>query len=63
MSQYQYYEFLALDRRLTDKELKEIRAVSTEWIARLADEEKVRLLREAVQGTDPQFGAKLLARS
>ena len=29
MSEYQYYEFLALDRRLTDKEMKEIRTVSS----------------------------------
>ena len=29
MSEYQYYEFLALDRRLGEKEMREIRAVSS----------------------------------
>lgn len=29
MSEYQYYEFLALDRRLTEKEMKELRAISS----------------------------------
>lgn len=29
MSEYQYYEFLALDRPLTDKEQRELRAIST----------------------------------
>ncbi|MEJ7617826.1 MAG: hypothetical protein WKF30_12895 [Pyrinomonadaceae bacterium] len=29
MSEYQYYEFLALDRSLTEREMKEIRAIST----------------------------------
>src|SRR5438105_487371 len=29
MSEYQYYEFLALDRRLGEKEMKEIRAISS----------------------------------
>lgn len=29
MSEYQYYEFLAVDRPLTDKEMRELRAVST----------------------------------
>src|SRR5205814_6875186 len=29
MSEYQYYEFLALDRRLTEKEMKELRALSS----------------------------------
>jgi hypothetical protein len=29
MSEYQYYEFVAIDRRLTDKEMAELRALST----------------------------------
>ncbi|HET9986825.1 MAG TPA: hypothetical protein VFQ38_24830 [Longimicrobiales bacterium] len=29
MSEYQYYEFLAIDRPLTDQQLRELRAVST----------------------------------
>lgn len=29
MSEYQYYEFLALDRSLTERQMKEIRAIST----------------------------------
>jgi hypothetical protein len=29
MSEYQYYEFLALDRPLTDKQLAELRSLST----------------------------------
>src|SRR5258708_19149956 len=29
MSEYQYYEFLAIDRRLTGKQIEELRAYST----------------------------------
>ena len=29
MSEYQYYEFIALDRSLTEREMKELRAIST----------------------------------
>ncbi|MFI6991817.1 hypothetical protein ACI2LC_09125 [Nonomuraea wenchangensis] len=29
MSEYQYYEFLAIDRPLTDKQQAEVRALST----------------------------------
>src|SRR4051812_30783793 len=29
MSEYQYYEFLALDRPLTEREMKQLRAIST----------------------------------
>src|SRR5258708_9396484 len=29
MSEYQYYEFLAIDRRLTEKQMEELRAYST----------------------------------
>ena len=29
MSEYQYYEFLAIDRPLTEREMRELRAVSS----------------------------------
>ena len=29
MSEYQYYEFLAIDRPLTDRQMRELRAIST----------------------------------
>jgi hypothetical protein len=29
MSEYQYYEFLAVDRPLTEREVRELRAVSS----------------------------------
>lgn len=29
MSEYQYYEFLAIDRSLTDRQMQELRAIST----------------------------------
>jgi hypothetical protein len=29
MSEYQYYEFLAIDRPLTDREMADLRALST----------------------------------
>ena len=29
MSEYQYYEFQAIDRPLTEKEMRELRAIST----------------------------------
>lgn len=57
MSEYQCYEFVALDRRLTTKEMAELRAISTR-----ADISPTRFWNEYEWGDLKADAGKLLAR-
>jgi hypothetical protein len=66
MSEYQYYEFQAIDRSLTDRQMRELRAISSRaeidrWIAALDDHDKVSLLGRVARG-EAGVGAELMRR-